>query len=99
MAQETKRNRNIVYSCKYHVVWCPKYRRKVLTDGVEVRLREILQEVVSEATGQILELEVMPDYVQVLVDIDPQYGIIKLIRNMKGRSSRLLREEFPGLKS
>jgi putative transposase len=94
-----KSNRNIIYSCKYHVVWCPKYRRKVLIDGVDLRLKEILQEVVSETTGEILELEVMPDHVQVLVDIDPQYGIVKLIRNMKGRSSRLLRQEFSWLKS
>lgn len=98
-SQAYKSNRNIIYSCKYHVVWCPKYRRKVLIDGVDLRLKEILQEVVSETTGEILELEVMPDHVQVLVDIDPQYGIVKLIRNMKGRSSRLLRQEFPWLKS
>jgi putative transposase len=71
----------------------------VLIDGVDVRLKEILKEVVSETTGEILELEVMPDHVHVLVDIDPQYGIVKLIRNMKGRSSRLLRQEFPWLRS
>ena len=99
MAREFRSNRNIVYSCKYHVVWCPKYRRKVLIDGVDVRLKQILQEVVSETTGEILELEVMPDHVHVLVDIDPQYGIVKLIRNMKGRSSRLLRQEFAWLRS
>ncbi|NJR53079.1 MAG: IS200/IS605 family transposase [Leptolyngbyaceae cyanobacterium CSU_1_3] len=99
MAQTFKTNHNVVYSCKYHVVWCPKYRRKVLIDGVEVRLKEILHEVVSETTGEILEIEVMPDHVHVLVEIDPQYGIAKLVRNMKGRSSRFLRQEFPWLKS
>jgi putative transposase len=99
MAQNFKTNNNVVYSCKYHVVWCPKYRRKVLIDGVDVRLKEILHEVVSETTGEILEIEVMPDHVHVLVEIDPQYGIAKLVRNMKGRSSRFLRQEFPWLKS
>ncbi|WNZ47238.1 IS200/IS605 family transposase [Leptolyngbya boryana CZ1] len=99
MAQQFKSNNNVVYSCKYHVVWCPKYRRKVLVNGVDVRLKEILQEVVSETTGEILEIEVMPDHVHVLVEIDPQYGIAKLVRNMKGRSSRLLREEFAWLRS
>jgi len=99
MAQTFKTNNNVVYSCKYQVVWCPKYRRKVLIDGVDVRLKEILHEVVSETTGKILEIEVMPDHVQVLVEIDPQYGIAKLVRNMKGRSSRFLRQEFPWLKS
>lgn len=99
MQPKFKTNNNVVYSCKYHVVWCPKYRRKVLVDGVDVRLKEILHEVVSETTGEILEIEVMPDHVHVLVEIDPQYGIAKLVRNMKGRSSRLLRQEFPWLKS
>jgi putative transposase len=99
MKSKFKSNNTIVYSCKYHVVWCPKYRRKVLVDGVDVRLKEILHEVVNETTGEILEVEVMPDHVHVLVEIDPQYGIAKLIRNMKGRSSRLLRQEFPWLKS
>jgi putative transposase len=99
MAVAFKSNKNIVYSCKYHVVWCPKYRRKVLIDGVDARLKEILYEVVGETSGEILELEVMPDHVHVLVEIDPQYGIAKLVRNMKGRSSRLLRQEFPWLKS
>lgn len=99
MERKFKSNKNVVYSCKYHVVWCPKYRRKVLVNGVDVRLKEILHEVVSETTGEILELEVMPDHVHVLVEIDPQYGIAKLVRNMKGRSSRLLREEFAWLRS
>lgn len=99
MAQTFKTSNNVVYSCKYHVVWCPKYRRKVLIDGVDVRLKEILHDVVSETTGEILEVEVMPDHVHVLVEIDPQYGIAKLVRNMKGRSSRLLRQEFSWLKS
>jgi putative transposase len=99
MERKFKSNNNVVYSCKYHVVWCPKYRRKVLVNGVDVRLKEILQEVVSETTGEILEIEVTPDHVHVLVEIDPQYGIAKLVRNMKGRSSRLLRQEFPWLRS
>ncbi|WP_425426509.1 transposase, partial [Alicyclobacillus macrosporangiidus] len=45
---EYKSNRNVVYSCKYHVVWCPKYRRKVLVGGVDERLKEILQAVAEE---------------------------------------------------
>lgn len=99
MDRKFKSNRNIVYSCKYHVVWCTKYRRPVLVNGVDARLKAILQEVVSETSGEILEVEIMPDHVHVLVEIDPQYGITKLIRIMKGRSSRYLRQEFSWLKS
>jgi len=99
MDRKFKSNRNIVYSCKYHLVWCTKYRRPVLVNGVDARLKAILQEVVSETSGEILEVEIMPDHVHVLVEIDPQYGITKLIRIMKGRSSRYLRQEFSWLKS
>lgn len=96
---EYKRNKNIVYSGKYHVIWCPKYRKPVLTGDVENRLKEIIQEVAKEKQAEIIELEVMPDHVHLLVEIDPQYGIHKLIKQMKGRSSRLLRSEFKQLKS
>ncbi len=96
---EYKSNRNVVYSCKYHVVWCPKYRRAVLTAGVDQRLKEILRDVIAETRSELIELEVMPDHVHLLVEVDPQFGIHKLIKLAKGRSSRFLRREFPGLKS
>ncbi|MEH7112412.1 IS200/IS605 family transposase [Neobacillus niacini] len=94
-----KSNNNVVYSCKYHVVWCPKYRRSVLIDGVDERLKSILFEVAEETHSEIIEMEIMPDQVHLLVECDPQFGINKLIRMMKGRSSRYLRSEFPWLKS
>ena len=94
-----KSNLNVVYSCKYHVIWCPKYRRSVLVKGVDARLREIIQAVATECNSEILELEVMPDHVHLLVEVDPQFGIHKLIKLMKGRSSRLIREEFKWIKS
>lgn len=89
-----KSSNTVVYSCKYHVVWCPKYRRDVLKDGADVRLKEIIREVCNESSSDLIELEVMPDHVHLLVEVDPQYGIAKLIRTIKGRSSRRLREEF-----
>ncbi len=58
-----KSNLNVVYSCKYQVIWCPKYRRSVLVKGVDVRLKEIIQDVATEYKCEILELEVMPDHV------------------------------------
>lgn len=92
------RSNNIVYSCKYHVVWCPKYRRQVLVNRVDVRLKEVLREIAAETQAEIMEVEVMPDHVHLLVEVDPQFGIHRLIKRMKGRSSRLLRQEFPWLK-
>lgn len=92
-----KSNNNIVYSCKYHVVWCPKYRRKVLTGNIELRLKELIQETCDELQCELLELELMPDHVHLLVDVDPQFGIHALIKAIKGKTSRILRKEFPVL--
>ncbi|MBI2572063.1 MAG: IS200/IS605 family transposase [Candidatus Schekmanbacteria bacterium] len=96
---EYKSNLNVVFSCKYHVVWCPKYRRSVLVGGVDSRLKEIISEVIQECRAELFELEVMADHVQLLVEVDPQFGIHTLVKRIKGRSSRLLRQEFPWLRS
>lgn len=97
--QVCRSNHHVVYACTYHVSWCPKYRRAVLTGAIESRLKASIAEAVAETTGEIVELEVMPDHVHLLVSIDPQYGVHCLIKHIKGRSSRVLREEFPLLKS
>jgi len=94
-----KSNRNITYSCKYHVVWCPKYRRSVLINGVDVRLKELLMEKCAEHQAEVIELEVMSDHVHLLVEVGPQYGIHRLVKQIKGYSSRILRKEFPWLRS
>ena len=90
---------NVVYRCYYHIVWCPKYRRDVIGGDVDLRLKQIIREVCDEKHATIIELETMPDHVHLLVSVDPQYGIHRLVKGVKGRSSRLLRQEFPHLKS
>ncbi len=89
-----KSNNNVVFSCKYHVVWCPKYRRDVLVNGAVARLKEIIRQVCLETDSEVLEMEVMPDHVHLLVEVDPQFGVHHLVKLIKGRSSRLLRQEF-----
>ena len=96
---EYKSNNNVVYSCKYHVVWCPKYRRPVLVEGVAERLKELIRETCSRLNTDLLEMEVMPDHVHLLIEVDPQFGIHKAVKRLKGDSSRILREEFPWLRS
>ena len=93
-----KSKRNVYYSCKYHVVWCPKYRRKVLGEQVAERLAQIIREVCAEHEAEVLSLDIQPDHVHLLVECDPQFGIHRLVRSIKGRSSRFLRQEFPLLK-
>jgi len=91
---EYKSNNNVVYSCKYHVVWCPKYRRKVLTGKIEVRLKELLRQYAVEINVDIIEMEIMPDHVHLLIEVDPQYGAHKAIKFLKGKTSYVLRKEF-----
>lgn len=93
-----KSNRNVVYSCKYHVVFCPKYRRKVLSAPIQARMIEIVKAVAEHRMLEIIEIEVMPDHVHILLEIDPQFGIHRAVKLIKGTSSRLLRSEFPELK-
>ena len=97
--QNFKSNHNVMFSCKYHIVWCPKYRRKVLVDGVDERLKEIVHQSATEQQVEVIELEVMPDHVHLLCEIDPQYGVHKFVKLLKARSSRLLRQEFQSLKT
>ena len=95
---EFRSNSNIAFACKYHVIWCPKYRRSVLVSGVDARLKEIILELAQELSVIVIEMEIMPDHVHVLCDVDPQFGIHRFVKAVKGKSSRLLREEFPWLK-
>ncbi|MHB1553472.1 MAG: IS200/IS605 family transposase [Acidimicrobiales bacterium] len=100
MAGATVRsNANVMFRCAYHVVWCPKYRRKVLVGKVEERLKELIAEVVEEKQGWLVEVETMPDHVHLLVEVDPQFGIHRMVKAIKGRTSRLLRQELSTLRS
>ncbi len=96
---EYKSNNNVVYSCKYHIVWCPKYRRKVLVNGVDTRLKELIIQVCQLIQVEIIEMEIMPDHVHLLLEVDPQFGVHKAVKTIKGRTSRILRQEFPRLKT
>lgn len=101
MANKTpyKTNNSVAYDCKYHVVWTCKYRRAVLVDGVETRLKEIIYEVATELECEVIELEIMPDHVHMLCGVDPQLGVHRFVKRVKGRSSRWLRQEFDWLRS
>lgn len=99
MVRNFRSNNNVVYSCVYHVIWCPKYRRRVLVGDVEKRLREIIMDVSAKCHAEIQGMEVTPDHVHLVVEVDPQYGVHRLVKQVKGVSSHLLRSEFPHLKT
>jgi putative transposase len=92
-------NSGAVFSLKYHVVWCPKYRRPVLVDGVAGRLTALLAEKSAELGMTIHALEVMPDHVHLFVESDPTRCVAEIVNRLKGYTSRVLRQEFPSLRS
>ena len=87
-----------VYSANYHLIWCPKYRRRVLVGGGDARLKAIIAEVVAEVGAEVIEIEVMPDHVHLLAELPPTVPLSGFVRLLKGRASRLLRMEFPRLR-
>jgi REP-associated tyrosine transposase len=89
---------SIVYSCQYHVIFCPKYRRKVLTDAVAARTKELVLAKQADYGYMVIEIEVMPDHVHLLLDVDPRAGINVVVGKIKGFTSHELRNQFPWLK-
>ena len=69
---EARKGRGYVYALEYHIVWCTKYRRKVLSGPVEIRLKELLSTLAKENETAILEMEVMEDHVHLLIQASPQ---------------------------
>jgi putative transposase len=94
-----KRNAGAVLTLKYHLVWLPKYRKPILGASVAKRLKELLQEKAAELGATIHALEVMPDYVHMFVESDPTLAPAQMAAQFKGFTPRILREEFPFLKS
>ena len=88
-----------VYTLHYHFVWCPKYRRKVLHGAIADRLKELVHEKATLLGVSVEGLEVMPDHVHLFVAASPTDAPQYLANQFKGYTSRVLREEFPGLKS
>jgi putative transposase len=89
---------HLVFSCQYHVIFCPKYRRPVLVNGVDKRFKEIVTEKQTEYGYKVLDMEVMPDHVHLILDVNPKVGIFSIVSKIKGCTSRILRLEFPALK-
>lgn len=88
-----------MYNIGYHLIWCPKYRRKVLEEHIQNRLRELLLEKAYEIGITIEKMEVLPDHVHLFVKSPPTASPHWIVQQLKGYSSRILRQEFPELKS
>ena len=93
------KNAGAVFSLKYHVVWCPKYRRSVLVKPIDARLKALLQRKSAELGLTIHVMEVMPDHVHLFMEGPPTVCVAEIVNGLKGFTSHELREEFPSLRS
>jgi putative transposase len=94
-----KSNETMVYSCQYHVIFTTKYRRCVLNDLIANDLKSLILEKQNEYQYEILEMEVMPDHIHLLIDINPLIGIHTIIQRIKGYTANILRKKHLSLKS
>jgi len=97
--KEYKTLNHTKFSCQYHVIFCPKYRRRILVDGVDERVKELFKKFQEDVGYEVLDLEVMPDHVHALLDISPKKVVTNVIGNIKGKIAHELRKDFPYLKS
>lgn len=99
LAKRYSNSSHSVFNVGYHIVFCPKYRRKVLVNGVDDRLKQLFQEKADEIRVVIERMEVMPDHVHLFIKSKPTYAIHFVVNQLKGYSSLMLRKEFPWLRS
>ncbi len=92
-----RHSRNQVYLINYHLIWCPKRRKPVLVGKVKNRIQQIIKQVAKEKGIEVLALEIMSDHLHLFISAYPTMAIHKLVKAFKGRSSNLLRKEFPEL--
>ena len=95
---EYQHEQHTVHLIVYHIIWCPKRRRKILVGPVHDRLQQIIEEVVDEHGWQIIELAIQPDHVHLFIRSNPYTLPTDIARLIKGRSSHVMREEFAHLR-
>ena len=91
---EIKTGRGYVYSIQYHIVWCVKYRHKIITPKIEKSLIEILRKIANDNEFEIIEINTDLDHIHLLIDCKPQHYIPNIIKALKGVSARLLMLEY-----
>lgn len=91
---EVKTGRGYIYCIQYHIVWCVKYRHKVLTNNIENKLKEILYKIAYDNNFNIEEINGDLDHIHLLISCTPQHYIPDIIKALKGVSARLLMKEY-----
>ena len=98
MSGEYKKSSHVVYDVKYHIIWITKYRYKILGGNISRRLRELIRQGCEARNITIISGNIGKDHIHILLSCPPSLAPSKIVQYLKGRSSRLLQEEFPELK-
>lgn len=94
MTRGYSREHTSVHRLHYHYIWCPKYRKPILKDGVKTQLLSLVQEKVNELDLEIKKLAIKPDHVHLFIEGHPKLPPNKIIQQIKGYTSHELRDEF-----
>jgi len=98
MPRETNHSPHSAHVINYHLVWIPRYRKKVLIGPVETRLKELLAEIATQYGLEILAVDVMPEHVHLFASAPPKFSPAEIVRLFKGITSRRLKEAFESLR-
>lgn len=92
------RTRNAVYQINYHIVWCTKYRRQLLSDKITDALKELLMEICEDKDYRLVEVEIMSDHLHIFVSAPPRIAPSEIVKNLKGISARRILQAYPFLR-
>jgi len=87
---------HVTYKCRYHIIWIPKYRRRVLVNGVDKYFEKVMDTYISERYPDVVVLErkCLPDHLHILLEIPPKYGVSKVVGDIKANTARMMRKKF-----
>ena len=98
MSDGYNKSSHAIYDIKYHIIWITKYRYKVLGGKISRRLQELIRQGCEARNIAIISGSIRKDHIHLLISCPPSLAPSKIVQYLKGRSSRLLQEEFPELK-
>jgi len=99
MKNRWRSSKTAKYNLGYHLIWCVKYRRKVLLDEIEICFKRLMKQKAKDINIIIEQMEIMPDHIHIFVKAPPLYAPHYIVQQFKGYTSRLLRTRFRSLKS
>ena len=98
MSGRYRKTSHVIYECKYHICWLPKYRYPILTGKVALRVRELIRQIAAAHEVEIILGAVSSDHIHIYVSIPPSLSVSKLVQFLKGVTSRKLQLEFEDLR-